>query len=466
MATDSGHPPASSQTKVPYVVIDSLKRYSARKIALLNWFKGTADTLGDPSFPPKPSVKELVTLAGRIVQATRPKISVPRSILDNLKRTIDLRKRCNAWYEECENVNPTLRASNERHRHFYTKLEEILSILRQARVDEPQKPKDEKLENEVGSQNLYSALESLDLEEEEHLLESTQPDAPSKSLPSATLRSSSPTPTFTDELEDPDGGLRFAVSCLQVDLQAVRQFLGERLACFQRGEITLMRLSLIINAAIWSARRLEMDILEAFPAFTSWEQVVEATLPDIVCIEGELFKVLEPSQMRALGESFILPLHRLKEFRSCVFNHELLLNHALTPVPLLRHSDQEPDVRDIWRHDTIILDELFCEVAMLRHDEHLPIQAELVRGLKEAFESRVINLWVVFGLQVFLDTQHLLGMSLIVVLSTIMALTLDLRQRRHPGLSRARIDGLYMYLYPRKTNGSCSGKTQEEILVL
>lgn len=399
---------------LPDLVIDSLRLYTAEKAALLHWFTTTAETHKDLSIRCNPSVEELVTLARRIVQATHPSIQVPAHVLRILTETIELRKRCNAWYEEQSITDPALRESNRKHRYFFTKLEEILIILRQERVDEPQILEAQNQDKEDKPiRNLFDALDigSLDNTKESDSDDRGQHNTPSQQQPEAVLQSDTPPPTPTYEMEDSDGGLHFAVFCLQADLQTMRQFLSERLCLFQDGEISLMRVSVIVNAAIGSARRLEKDFLEAFPLFASWEQVVEATLPDVALVEGAPFEVLEPSQMEALGNSLFLPFHQLRRFRDCVHKLKQLPNYPLEAVPFMNRGDHGPLIQDSWRYDAIILNELFCEVASLGHDEELPIQDELVRGLEETLATKSVHLWVVFGLQLFLDTQHLLGKS-------------------------------------------------------
>ncbi|CAF9939483.1 MAG: hypothetical protein ALECFALPRED_008148 [Alectoria fallacina] len=399
---------------LPDLVIDSLRRYTAGKAALLSWFTTTAETHEALSITSKPSVEELVTLARRIVQATNPSIRVPDPILRCLTETIDLRKRCNAWYEEQGITDPALRESNRTHRHFFTKLEEILGILRQEPVDEPQiLGKQNQDKGNKSNQNLFDAIDigSLDNMKESDGVDPGQHNTPSQQQPEAAVQSETPQPTLAYEMEDSNGGLHFAVFCLQVDLQKIRQTVSDRLSLFHNGEISLMRVSVVVNAAIGSSRRLEKGFLEAFPSFATWEQVMEATLPHFARIKGPPFLILEPSQMETLGDSLFLPFHQLRRFRDRVHKSNQLPTYPPGAVPFMNRGDHEPAIQDSWKYDAIILNELFGEVASLRPDENVPIQDELVSGLKETLATKCVHLWVVFGLQLFLDTQHLLGKS-------------------------------------------------------
>lgn len=413
---------------LPDLVIDSLRRYTAGKAALLSWFTTTAENHEALSITSKPSVEELVTLARRIVQATNPPIRVPDPILGCLTETIDLRKQCNAWYEEQGITDPVLRESNRTHRHFFTKLEEILGILRQEPVDEPQiLGKQNQDKGDKPSQNPFDAIDigSLDSMKESDGVDPGHHNTPSQRQPEAEVQSDTSQPTLAYEMEDSDGGLRFAVFCLQVDLQKIRQFVSDRLSLFHNGEISLMRVSIIVNAAIGSSRRLEKDFLEAFPSLATWEQVMEATLPRFARIEEPPFEVLEPSQMETLGDSLFLPFHQLKRFRDRVHKSKQLPTYPPGAVPFMNRGDHEPAIQDNWKYDAIILNELFGEVASLRPDEYVPIQDELVSGLKETLATKCVHLWVVFGLQLFLDTQHLLGESSIRSSPAMTALNLN-----------------------------------------
>ena len=436
---------------LPDLVVDSLRRYTSRKAALLQWFTTIANGRKDLSIPSKPSVEELVTLARRVVQATNPSIPVPASILKSLSETIDLRKRCNAWYEEQGMTDLALRESNRTHRHFLTKLEDILDILTQEYVQESQILVAQNEEDQdMHSQNFFDAVdvESLDSINEP---DSIDPEQRSTSQPPAevVLPSIIPQPALSYEMEDSDGGLQFAVFCLQIDLHAIRQFLSERLSRFRDGEISLVRVSIVINAAIGFARRLEKDFLEAFPSFASWEQVMEATLPDVAHIGKAPFEELEPSKMESLENSLFLPFHQLKWFRDSGNQHNELPKYLLGAVPFMNRGDGL-SVQERWRYDSIILNELFREVVSLRYDEPLPVHDELVQGLQKTLKTQNVHLWVVFGLQLFLDTQRILGNSPIDCFFVLAVLTSNLGKVVTRGFRELGSTGtLFKKLYER-----------------
>ena len=421
---------------LPDLVIDSLRRYSAEKATLLDWFTTTAEKRRGFTISTKPSVEELVRLARRIVQATDPSIPVPAHVSRSLTETIDLRKRCNAWYEEQGMTDLALRESNRTHRHFFSKLEEILNILTQGHVDEPQILEAQHEDKEdIPDQGPFDATDigPLDKTNEPDSVNPERQDAPQQ--PSeAMLQSTAAQPAISYEMEDSDGGLQFKVFCLQTDLHAIRQFLSERLGRFKDGEISLVRMSVIINAAIGFARRLEKDFLETFPSLTSWEQVVEATFPDVAHLEKAPFEELEPSQVERLGKSLFLPFHQLRRFRHSLHERNELPSYPRGAVPFVDGGDG-PSVQDSWRYDSVILNELFREIVSLRYDENLPVHDELVTGLKETLDSRNVHLWVVFALQLFLDTQHILGESPFECSFTMMTLNFESRQRRDTRIS-------------------------------
>ena len=78
---------------------------------------------------------------------------------------------------------------------------------------------------------------------------------------------------------------------------------------------------------------------------------------------------------------------------------------------VLRVEGSQIDSQDSWNDDKIILHEFFKDILSLGYDRSLPSMDELTRGVTEVFHIRPIHLWVVFGLQIFLDTQLLLGIA-------------------------------------------------------
>ena len=75
-------------------------------------------------------------------------------------------------------------------------------------------------------------------------------------------------------------------------------------------------------------------------------------------------------------------------------------------------ESSELDNQNDWKADRIILHELLKDMLSLGNDHSLPVEDELTRGIADVFfRSIPVHLWVVFGLQVFLDTQYILGIA-------------------------------------------------------
>lgn len=109
--------------------------------------------------------------------------------------------------------------------------------------------------------------------------------------------------------------------------------------------------------------------------------------------------------MRAI---FWLPFEQLIIFRAS--SQQAFESYV---VPFSQAKAPERSANDLWNDDKIILNELLLEILFLNLAvEKLPAEDMLTTGLKTILtESSRINLWVVFGLQLFLDVQYLLGIT-------------------------------------------------------
>ena len=107
---------------------------------------------------------------------------------------------------------------------------------------------------------------------------------------------------------------------------------------------------------------------------------------------------------------YCLPFQELKHFRDSFVDGKIA-EHLSGHVPMLRMDGSEIDRQDQWRSDKIILHEFFVEIISLGFDFALPAVDEVTRGVTQVLRDERIDLWLVFGLQIFLDTQKILGMA-------------------------------------------------------
>lgn len=255
----------------------------------------------------KYSVKthELVRQAELI--AKNGKIKIPETILRVVKRAIQARKRCTAWFSKTGVDNGH---STEGHVHFIEILERIIDMLTEDEsvnattekkaTDEPPTPSTMKYQDFSGSNNRFSNLE----------IEETDDSADT----SATLQDLSATSTVSkggqrikttkiiDIVEaelDNAFDRAFQIFCFFEDLHKIQDFLNETWESYKLGDLDLITAAMTTNAAFDIVRREEEAV------FSSISSVAPGSKPRYLDLAPHIFftdSFRNPSEELSPGE--------------------------------------------------------------------------------------------------------------------------------------------------------------------
>ena len=217
------------------------------------------------------------------------------------------------------------------------------------------------------------------------------------------------------QVEESTDDIRFALFNLFKDLHQIRQHVY---GIGGRGNVGLVLIGAVINSAIGIVRSIETKFLRSlpWPRFTSWEDVMNiiASPPHFLAISNGLS---EGPELEFLYSIYSLPFQQLQQFRDSL-KAETFPRYVVDQVDFV---DPKPSYLGSGHRQMTILNEYFQEVALLGGRETLASKDELTRGIIDICESArssleneadTVHLWIVFGLQLFLDTQERLGRCL------------------------------------------------------
>lgn len=356
-------------------------------------------------------VNDIVPFAKLVIEASAQ--TPPAKVLEDLRQTITSRRRFTDWYHGQSVTDAALEQSNASHRHFNSVLEELLDVLTPPPVEGEETVSNKRARKSQSALDITPASENpFDLLELESLAFTVQEnDLDSASQTVRLPRSiSHKVPTETSyEFQDSREDLQFAVFKMIADLHLVRRHIHERLERYRTRNQSLVSVSAVINCAIGMVRRIEREFMEAMPQFNSWEEVMDAivspTQSEAIFRGSSVF-----SETAYLRSVYCLPFQELRRFRESLAR-EGSIEHLPGHVMVLRVEGSQIDSQDSGSNDKIILHEFFKDILSLGYDCSLPSMDELTRGVTEVFHIKPVHLWIVFGLQIFLDTQLILGIA-------------------------------------------------------
>lgn len=361
----------------------------------------------------------------------------------NSGRAIPSRRQFTDWYTHQSISDPSLEASNRSHDHFngvLDKLQEVLTLHSVEASNEWIGEVGGTLDADTAWQTSLGDLgiEPLSQEVPTELL--TPDDSASVSETGLITERQPPAVPSQDtyEVEDPAEYVQFAVFNTTKDLQLLRQYIHILLDRYMVKDISLLSLSAIINTAIGVVRRTEKDLMESFSEYFSWEMVMETLVspPQFEAVFTGSSEYIDTSpQKEFLDSLYCLPFEELRRFRSSIDLDEFPKDFE-GQVPISRLEASQIDNIDSWEPDKIVLGEFFREVLSLQAVHKLPTEDELTRGILEVFEGGPVHLWVVFGLQLFLDMQRILGKSRTSVWTS--GADYCVRRTRHKAITRTR----------------------------
>lgn len=367
-------------------------------------------------------VNDIVPFAREVVKKYRD--ATPARVLEDLRQTITSRRRSADWYQSQSVNDPSLEQSNRSHRYFNGILDELLGVLASARPKgkatvpmEPIAISEGGLDSHPVKQSSFDILELESLViADQHEDKATEPETTSSPEPKPTKpqtkksQAKKPQTKKTYLLQDPKDDVPVAVFKMFADLHQVRKHVHERLERYRTHSLSLVSVSAVISCAIGLVRRIEKEFMDSFPQLTSWEKVMD-TMVTSTQFEGISTGSLVYTETAYLRSLYCLPFEELRRFRESLVRGTMV-EHLCGHVPMLRVEGSQIDNQDNWKVDKIILHEFLHEILSVGFAQSLPPGDDLTQEIVEVLKDRPIHLWVVFGLQIFLDTQRILGISL------------------------------------------------------
>ena len=117
----------------PDYLLGTCRRYKSDTSILATWIAEQAHKHGY-----KIPLDDFEGVAKFITGLTKPKVSVPPTILRAARGAITARERCSAWFRKKSTNDEEVRKNNERHSRFIRVLERVMEILKPCYAEEPE----------------------------------------------------------------------------------------------------------------------------------------------------------------------------------------------------------------------------------------------------------------------------------------------------------------------------------------
>lgn len=371
------------------------------------------------------TTQELLKQADAIAASKKAGIEIPQSIVRVVKRAIDARRRCAAWFQKTGVHDGD--GSTARHLHFVGVLEKALSALHPAGPADPSppKPKDTLPTPEEPTQELANRFRALDVED----VDESQNFAASDVV-IANKKPSKGRSIDVYELEyQLDIDHAFLIFCFFEDLHRVQDALKETWESYKAGKCDLVVASVITNLAFILVRRAEEEIISLEPNMYSKPRSYNALSLEIFYAES--FSRGEDPEVRLASneglkitpfDDFIyLPTARtLMKFRRIL---DLKVDYP-QPVPPFRFSYisrpkllELPETKKKEKEDLLLsqilidssLSDIIRDNVPDRTGQKPPVEDEFSNGLECLRKAGEISVWIVFASRVILDIQDILG---------------------------------------------------------
>ena len=381
-----------------------------------------ADTRGENAY--LVAINDIVPFARLVMAASKE--PTPTIVLDILSRIIRSHRRCNVWYQGQPIDDASLESTNRSHQQFNDVLDELFDVLVQKYIQGSAEDSREQLDAfRVKLDPILagkSASDILDLEVGDFAYHELVQDnfermigSKSKPVPNEPQKQKMPKPPVDYQVGETIDDIRFALFNLFKDLNQIRTHVDDSLNKYMNGGVGHMHFGAVINSVIGIVRNIETKFLRSLPQpqFSSWEDVMSfiATPSHLQAISECLSDGPEPDFLSSI---YGLPFQQLQQFREFL-KAETFTSYRVDQAHFL---GPKPSYRDSEKRQMTILNEYLHEVALLDGGETLASEDELTRGIlnicegaRSSFENKAetIHLWIVFGLQLFLDTEEQLG---------------------------------------------------------
>jgi hypothetical protein len=410
--------------------------------------KSTSTASASPTIKSAVGTREIIVQAALIADSKKPPIAVPVVIQGVLRRAIQARKRCTAWFQKAasEYKSPEQERSNAAHEHFITVLERASEILEpcfehsKSHQTVPSQPK--KTSSNATSTKpatyIRNLFESLDVEDaNDHELDICVSEAITvvpKSLPTA------PTKSQAVEVFELDIGtnadLQFIIFCFYEDLHAMEKFLKQTWQKSADGEIDLATAALTTNVALELIRNAEEDIKAHIPNFnhvgSSYDAITSIIHP-VPPISLDIYESSAPLSSSPI-EEFVYRSTFLSVFKSAATLHyqdgsaavlslasfNLMMGATPSQDGQLEENDMILSLFLLELGHKILIStgrEVIEKARNIGHleklpstaTEYFPFEDELSKSLQSAMFTRRITVHAVFGASLLLEIHKILG---------------------------------------------------------
>ena len=345
-------------------------------------------------------------------------ITIPKSVLTTARGAIKSRKSVTSWFRGRGES-----ASNKRHAHFITVLEQICDSLEQ-KTNQPSKPDtkqpastSEAENDDANGDRFLNRFAVLTVEEPPETTH-TQP-APTKSKKIVKVD------VVEDEPKEAEysylGQLGFKALCLFRDLDNMRNFISTTWSEYRDDKIDLMNAAVVTDSAL----RLAQDLVQEVEA--DWCTAPSGSsdnIQQIIYDSAALTRGISvaPSteiglpynkNMADIAEWCYMPTKVLLEF----FANFLQVNESHLPVfrqGSLGTYDPKADRERMslgqkFNEDKTILLSILPEFCLIEayKIEMLAVDA-ITQGFAELNRSKKVTMWLCFASQIFLDVHHIM----------------------------------------------------------
>jgi len=349
-------------------------------------------------------IKDFTTLASHIVEHIKAPSKVSQAVLGVITRAIQARKDSNEWFQENEQ---DATSDDDGHAHFVRILEQVHATLQPHSLPKA----DTEAQEDLNLKNMFAGLQLEDVSEDFEKVGA-------QSVPSSV--SDEKIVVRAQQMKQVMK-LPFAAFALLSDMNRIRTFVQELWRKYLAGHEDLISVSVTADYAIDLVRRLEEDFFAEFPKETPKTVLtslfeMKSALMDISGVHKE-----EGSReswhpvMRSTVEWMFYDIHEHLSFLAKAFPSKkgAIVPYRPYPRSMFRNVfialDDSPFI-DRSEDEKADLINMFQECRLLTSfTQTLPVEDELLKGVRYILKTKSVPLWTVFAFRSFLDVRSLMG---------------------------------------------------------
>lgn len=383
--------------------------------------KAKSKSKSKPVPPPKykATISELRTI-GQVV--AKSSMRVPSAILAVARRAVNLRKDAACWF-----VGRGETASDKRHAHFVSVLEEICESL-EWRTTESSKqdsatrsdaaaPANGTADAKTASEAWVNQFATLTVEEPE---EAPEPGDSSKQLVQVELVEDASEDDLGQELQYITHAY-FRVYCLFRDLNNMRSFIRQTWEEYRDNKLDVMTASVVTDTAMQLARAAVFDLVRdksVLPKLRGDEMKAQMMLYHMACFS----RGNDEGSSTELGLTFHVDMAEEAEW--CFVRTSTLLQSFApvierNPVPdfekgkfgyyFPKADRSRMSVPERFNEDKMLLFDILPDFCLIQTmGGKWPVRDEFTHGFCQFAKTKKVTLWLSFAAQVLLDITHVL----------------------------------------------------------